>query len=124
MGKVKGRGHRLTCVSFVLGFWVCGQGGGAIGVGSRFDQQLVSHWAARHGGRLDVRADSRHTRRTLLLLTHRTIRGQLEGAREMEGEDEWERVRQTVQSETNTQIQLVMSGGASVGRVTHRHRCT
>ncbi|KAF3842063.1 hypothetical protein F7725_024014 [Dissostichus mawsoni] len=29
-----------------------------------FYEQLVPHWAPGHGGRLDVRADRRHTRRT------------------------------------------------------------
>lgn len=87
---------------------MCRHVNGAVGVDSRFDQQLVSHWAARHGGRLDVRADSRHTRRTLLLLlTPQTVRGQLGGERDMKGGRE--RVRQTVQSKPNTQIQLVIS---------------
>lgn len=55
----------LTCPRFAL--WLVGwEGGSAVWVG-RFYKQIVSHWAPRHSGRLDVRTDRCHTRRTRLL---------------------------------------------------------
>lgn len=62
------------------------KGGGAVWV-SWFYQWVVPHWAPGHGGRLDVWANRRHTRRTCML-SSLAIRGQLYSEREEETKKE------------------------------------
>lgn len=62
------------------------KGGGAVWV-SWFYQRVVPHLAPGHGGRLNVWADRRHTRRTCML-SGLAIRGQLFSEREEETKKE------------------------------------